>query len=311
MDYSFLLGSLESVLGKSHKRARDNYAFNCPVCNHKKPKLEVNLKTNDKGHNPWECWVCGKEGTRGMTIFSLLKKIRVPKSEAVEILKYVKKGEKYNYKIEDTVTLPEDFTPLYQATDSSVIANRYKKYLYGRGLTDNDFIKYNIGYCRTGEYEGRIILPSYSSSNRINFFTARAIGDAYNKYMNPEANKDIIFFENLINWDKPLILCEGVFDAIAIKRNAIPILGKGISDRLKLKIIQSEIQDIYVALDGDALNVAIGYCEEFIKLGINVYLVELGDKDPSDIGFENFTKLVQTANKLEFSDLMRYKIEMI
>jgi len=30
MDYTFLLGTLENVLGKSSKRARNNHAFHCP-----------------------------------------------------------------------------------------------------------------------------------------------------------------------------------------------------------------------------------------------------------------------------------------
>lgn len=311
MDYSFLLASLENVLGKSHKRARDNYAFSCPVCNHKKPKLEVNLRTDEKGNNPWECWVCGQEGTRGLTIYSLLKKVKASQSQAQEVLKYIKKGTKYNYKQDNVVELPKNFTPLHTASTSSIIASRYRKYLYGRGLTDNDFIKYNIGYCRSGEYEGRVIIPSYNSSNRLNYFVARSTGPAYMKYKNPQVDKDVIFFENLINWDKPIIVCEGVFDAIAIKRNAIPILGKGISNALKLKIIQSDVQDIYIALDQDALKVALRYCEEFAKLGKNVYLINIQQQDPAELGFNKFTNLIQKSNKLEFSDLMKYKIDLV
>ena len=41
MDYTFLLASLENILGKGQKRARENYAFHCPFCNHRKPKLEI------------------------------------------------------------------------------------------------------------------------------------------------------------------------------------------------------------------------------------------------------------------------------
>ena len=63
MDYTFLLGSIENILGKSYKRARENHAFNCPFCNHHKPKLEINFRTNEKGQNPWECWVCQKRAS--------------------------------------------------------------------------------------------------------------------------------------------------------------------------------------------------------------------------------------------------------
>ena len=89
MDYAFLLGSIENILGKSHKRARDNYAFSCPFCNHRKPKLEINMFTNEEGKNYWECWVCQ---TRGTTIRSLLRQLQTPRDQAVDNLKFVPKG---------------------------------------------------------------------------------------------------------------------------------------------------------------------------------------------------------------------------
>ncbi len=41
-------------------------------------------------------------------------------------------------------------------------------------------------------------------------------------------------FEIFINWNSPIIRCEGMFDAISIKRNAIPLLGKNIQGRATL-----------------------------------------------------------------------------
>ena len=49
-----------------------NYAYNCPFCNHHKPKLEVNLTENREGKNPWHCWACD---VRGTTIYSLFKQL--------------------------------------------------------------------------------------------------------------------------------------------------------------------------------------------------------------------------------------------
>ena len=260
MDYTFLLGTIENVLGKSHKKARDNYAFHCPFCNHRKPKLEINLATNEEGQNPWECWVCQ---TRGRTIRSLLYQLKTPKEQAVEILKYLPKGAQIEYRQLSIIELPKEYQPLYSASKTSVVANLVRKYLYERGLTDNDFIKYGVGYATTGEFGGRVIIPSYSESNQLNFFVARTYDGNYYKYKNPEASKDIIFFENLINWSQPIILCEGVFDAIAIRRNTIPILGKSISTSLYKKIITSPLQDIYVALDTDARERALQIAKVF------------------------------------------------
>ena len=307
MDYTFLLGSIENLLGKSHKRARDNYAFHCPFCNHRKPKLEINMATNEEGKNFWECWVCQ---TRGQSIRSLLKQLKTPREQAAEVLKYLPKGTYVEYKGLSIIEVPKEYQPLYSASTTSVVANLVRKYLYERGLTDNDFIKYGIGYATTGDYGGRVIIPSYSESNQLNFFVARTYDGNYFKYKNPEASKDIIFFENLINWDQPIILCEGVFDAIAIRRNAIPILGKSISTSLYKKIITSKVQDIYVALDTDARDKAIEIAEKFLNQGKRVFLIKLPGKDPSEMGFKAFTELIQTAEELDLSGIMLHKLDL-
>ena len=170
MSSNILLGFIENVLGKSHKRARENYAFTCPKCNHHKPKLEVNMHTNEKGENPFECWVCG---FKGRTIKSLLKQLQVPAEQAYEILKYVRKGDEIGYAPTTSVELPKEFQALYTASTTSIIANKVRRYLYKRGFTDRDFLKYNIGYCTSGEYTGRVIIPSYNENNQLNTFVGR------------------------------------------------------------------------------------------------------------------------------------------
>ena len=307
MDYTFLLGSIENILGKSHKRARDNYAFHCPFCNHRKPKLEINMATNEEGKNPWECWVCQ---TRGRTIRSLLHQLKTPREQAQSILKYLPKGAQIEYKQLSIIELPKEYQSLYSASPTSVIANIVKKYLYDRGITDNDFIKYGIGYCTSGEYGGRVIIPSFSESGTLNFFVARTYDGNYFKYKNPEASKDIVFFENLINWNAPIILCEGVFDAMAIRRNAIPILGKTISTSLYKKILTSTLKDIYIALDTDARDRALQIAEQFLNQGKRVFLIDLPDKDPSEMGFQAFTEHIQSAQELDLSSLMVHKLDL-
>ena len=307
MDYTFLLGSIENILGKSNKRARDNYAFHCPFCNHRKPKLEINMHTNEEGKNFWECWVCQ---TRGRTIRSLLYQLKTPKNQASEILKYLPKGSFIEFKGLSIIELPKEYQLLFNSSPTSVTANLIKRYLYARGLSDNDFIKYSIGYCTSGDYGGRVIIPSYSESNTLNFFVARSYDGNYFKYKNPETSKDIIFFENLINWNQPIILCEGVFDAMAIKRNAIPLLGKSISTSLYKKIITSKVKDIYIALDTDAKNRALEIGEKFLNQGKRVFLVDLPDKDPSEMGFKPFTEHIQTAQKLDISGIMLHKLDL-
>lgn len=310
-DQSFLLlGALENVLGKGVRQARGNEKYRCPFCSHRKPKLEINLNESSPHFGKWQCWACGEKGG---TIKSLLKRLNISREEMDQVLQYVprRQGEVEDYTA-PTVKLPEEFKLLSEAEPGSFEAKRVRKYLYERGLDEIDFLRYSIGYCTTGKYKDRVIIPSYSENCILNYFIARSLrDDAFMKYMNPEAHKDsIIFNEHLVNWNQPVILCEGVFDAISLKRNSVPLLGKIISSALMKKLIESPLQDVYVCLDQDAFKAAIKNCEILMNAGKHVYLVKPPKKDPSESGFNLMVKALQKTEELMFEDLIKYKLSM-
>ena len=169
-------------------------------------------------------------------------------------------------------------------------------------------IRYNIGYCDTGLYSDRVIVPSYDSKGDLNYFIARSIFDGGMKYKNPPVSKDVIGFELFINWDEPIILCEGVFDAIAVKRNAIPLFGKTIPKSLMKKIFEKRVNKIYILLDNDAYWDSIKMTDVLMRNGIDVKMVRMKDKDPSDMGFRKVTHLIKDSQTTSFSDLIRMKL---
>jgi DNA primase len=128
------------------------------------------------------------------------------------------------------------------------------------------------------------------------------------KYKNPTASKNVVAFEFHINWKHPLVLVEGVYDAIAVKRNAIPLLGKTIPNKLLQQIYAHNVKQIYLALDTDALSATADIASLLVQNGLEVRLVPLDGKDPSEIGFSRMVDLIKQAKPLSFADLIKLRV---
>lgn len=308
MDNSgFVLALLEKKLGDGKAHKHGDYAFFCPICNHHKRKLIVNIVTGQ-----YNCFTCNPH-TKGKYPISLLKKIGASKEEISEMKSYFKDStDSVAQTNEVLVTMPEEAMKFSDPGDP-MIKRLFLTYLQSRNISKEDILKYDIRFCFSGKYRKRIIVPSYNSNGRLAYFIARSIEqDAYLKYTAPECSMaNLIGFENMINWDVPIILCEGVFDAIAFKRNAIPLFGKKIQNALKLKLAESRVKTVYLALDRDAYSECISYAEELINLGKEVYLLDMEDKDPSVIGFEKLTKMLHNAKPITIQNLFVRKLMKI
>jgi DNA primase len=300
-----LVSLLSKVIGNQGRKLKkeNQYAFYCPECNHYKRKLQVNIE-----HGKFHCWVCN---FGGYNLFQLFKKLEATPAQIEELGTHVK-IEKYQPKVDSTkpkvVRLPSDFKPVSVKSDS-IFYKHVIKELKKRKLTPHDILRYNIGYCEAGEYSNRIIVPSYDDNGKLNFFVGREVFDSGMKYKNSFTPKDIIGFELFINWDEPIFLIEGAFDAMAIKRNAIPLFGTVILSKLKKMIITKNVKTIYLCLDPDAWERSLDIIKEFLNAGIDIYNVELSEKDPSELGFKTMLSLTETTPKVTFSDLIRYKIK--
>ena len=304
-----LVALVNSILGSGKKTAGGNYAYTCPHCNHHKPKLEINFDVHKNKANPWHCWACD---VRGKSIIPLLVKAKAPQDK-IEYAKTLVVDSSYNY-VEKTyaaLTLPSEFISLSSVDSPNLSMRHAQAYIKNRGVSNHDISQYNIGYCDEGLYKNMIILPTYDAEGSLNYFTARSFEkDPFTKYRNPSVSRDIIPNEYFINWNIPVILCEGIFDAIAIKRNAIPLLGKSIQSSLMKKLIVSAVDKIYIALDSDAIKQALRFCEKLMAEGKEIYLVDLQDKDPAELGFANFTKLIQNTFPLTYSQLLSKKLAL-
>ena len=300
-----IINLLSRVIGNTGRRLKksNEYMFWSPFISHHKPKLQINVQTQK-----WHCWVSNQGGHN---LFQLFKKLKASKEHFDELVELVgdKKYVKRNTNKEDKkiVRLPNEFKPLW-LDGNSIIRKHAIVYLKSRGITLVDIIRYGIGYCEEGLYANRIIVPSYSSDGELNYFVGRDIYEGGMKYKNPPVSKDVIGLDLFINWNEPIVLCEGVFDAIAIRRNAIPLFGKTIPKSLMKKIYEKQVKQIYILLDSDAIMDSIKMTDSLMKNGINVYYVNLSEEDPSDMGFKKVINLIKETKQTSFSDLMRMKL---
>ena len=276
-------------------------SFKCPLCNHYKHKLEVDLSSQY-----WHCWVCNAKGRK---LYTLFKKINATLTQIKDLNKFVDSYIPVKEEKAEHVSLPSEFKLILNGNKNNPEFRNAIMYLKNRGITRHDIVRYGIGYCETGPYEKMIIIPSYDRNGKLNFFTGRSYyKDATFKHKNPKVSKDIIGFDLFIDWNQPITIVEGAFDAIAVKRNAIPLFGKIILNNLKKEIIERKVEDIYIALDTDARDKALDICQYFINNGIRVYLIDLGDKDPSDLGYKNIINKKLLTSNITGSGLMMQKL---
>ena len=303
-----VINILDTALGVGSSLKGNEQAHHCPFCNHHKKKLQVNLDTQR-----WHCWVCD---SKGRSIQSLLRKLNVDIRDLSK-LKDIYGEEDYTLVEKDEyvakLQLPSEFKQLhFKPKGFNPEYNQAIAYLKERGITQADIVKYNIGYCSEGLYFGRVIVPSYDENGDLNYFVARSYyKDEKMKYKNPPVNRDVIVFENQINWNEPITLVEGVFDSFSVKRNCIPLLGKFLLNKLKNKIIEKGVKEITILLDSDAITDSTKHTDYFIKNGINVKNIIPTGKAAGAMGFKAVSELLKGAKQTGWDDLVLSKLNNI
>lgn len=296
-----ILTLLQQILGTYTKQA-DEALFHCPFCHHRKKKLSVNLDSLK-----WKCWTCNSKGGH---IIWLLKKLNLSKQQLNEFKEVLKDTDFKVYKsttAESKLFLPQEFKPLWKPEKSYEYKHAIT-YLKNRGIRTEDVIRYRMGYCESGKYAGRIIIPSYDANNQLNYFIARAYHDSTMRYKNPPVSKNVVAFENLISWDEEIVLCEGMFDAIALRKNAIPLLGKTLPSNLEKRLLEHKVREVTIFLDVDAKDEAFRLEQRLKQYSINTKLVLTEQKDASDIGFTEAWKVINEAESTDFKKLISQRL---
>mgnify|MGYP003111751019 FL=1 len=287
---------LTNVLGHSY-RSNNEHLFACPYCKHHKRKFSVNI---EKGY--YKCWICD---TRGKNIYRVIRRFgtHTDKSQWRELtteINFDQLEDFFGEKVEEKqiLDMPPGFISL-ASKDIPPTGFAARNYLRKRGVSKQDIVWWKMGYCAEGEYEGRVIIPSFDDEGDLNYFISRSYDNkVYPKYKNPPVSKNVVFNDLFVDWTSDIILVEGVFDAILAGRNAVPILGSTLSEHsLLLRKIVKEDAGVYVALDPDAKMKELEIIKTLLDFDIEVWKVDIGDnEDVGSMSKEQFQKCLENAS---------------
>ena len=131
------------VIGNNGRPVKklNEYVWWSPFVHHHKPKLQVNLQTQK-----WHCWV---SESGGHNFFQLFKKIKASQKHFDELRDI--SGDTYygnveKKEIEQSLSLPKEFIPLWNGADRSPEYKNAMRYLQKRDITRTEILKYGIGY---------------------------------------------------------------------------------------------------------------------------------------------------------------------
>jgi DNA primase len=322
-----LIDILAQGLGEPVYTNRESeYRFDCPHCGETKHRLYV---STSKGL--YNCYNCGEFSGPIVGLLAYLQGISY--KEAFELYKeyanvYTLSGdirdailEKLKvfdidkYMLKSPIPLPETFT-LLDKSDSRE-SKRIRKVLHSRLVTDSQIKRHKFGYCYDGEYSDRAILPVYEQKE-LQFWVARATTkNAYKKEMSPTneeyqiSKSEVIFnLDYAANKFGAIVICEGIYDAVAFNNIGCALLGKIISEAQLEKILKYKAKltnGIYLALDEDAIKYNIRAAEILSKY-LQVYMVPVRG-DPNEMGRQGCLEALKKAEPFDFGYKLKMKLK--
>jgi DNA primase len=108
------------------------------------------------------------------------------------------------------------------------------------------------------------------------------------------------------------VLVEGPFDAIAVNRNAVPLLGSSLSDKSALfRKIMNTRPEVILMLDNDSPG-KVGTIRAGRLLtdwGIRTSITDYSTKDPGELNRKEVLEVIKNRKPFTQSDIMRRILE--
>lgn len=206
-------------------------------------------------------------------------------------------------------------------------------YALSRGFSFRLLLEHKFGGCPLGRYKGSLILPAYHG-DELMFWQARdALGrdsDDFPKYRTPigYSSNGVLFNLDEASSFGEVIICEGVFSALRVGRDAVATFGNKITEEQCLLLRKRGVKRVVLCFDPDTWQVP----DILIDRGLSgtrppihnamlnlldhfdsVRVVKLKEGDPDDIGLERGAKdlrlIISRAETIfDYSDMIKIMV---
>ncbi len=296
---------------------RPHLVMECPWCG-RTDRLSIALESDDSGKHPrgaWQCHACVDQGESrsGMNFTSLYAALEgITWQEAAQRLRAgrvpVAQMGSPSPSLEPVPTAFDPYTeirrmvPEFQpVVDPYTGVVSYPRYLAERNVEPWLAAEYMLGFCTSGRYAKRIILPLVTD-RKVDFAARHVEPNHPVRYLNgPSAGSMVYGWLQARNrlLDRRgdyLVIVEGPFDALAFARLGVPVValvGKSLS-RTKMTLIKAlPAASWVVCLDATERDTTINYA---IKSGLSAYVALLdGVKDPGEATDEQLKRVLAGA----------------
>lgn len=225
----------------------------------------------------WRCWRCGTSGRdRSIGDGSWHAAARVESS------------------IHDAdLGPPEGFTPLGEEPGASAaVTGPARAYLARRGVPPPLVAELGIGAVVSGKLAHRVVVPVIDDGRWAGWVARDWTGEAERRYLYPRGmRREGLLFNGAALHDHdsylPVIVVEGVFDALPHYPHAVACLGKPTASHV-VALSMTE-RPVVVALDGDAWREGMALAQKLRLLGREAAHLRLPPTtDPGDFSASEF-----------------------